>query len=132
MVWRPNCNSSPIGSSAPLLPSSSRRTVPRTWQEDLQLGVAHAGLAAPRAVLLRRRRAAVLQDVLGEAPPVLGDGSLLLPLADEADGAGAGGQAAVRHVAGTQQLICGHKERTRCAMGTPCCLAGARWWLWGQ
>jgi len=123
MIWRTNHISSRLGSSAPLPPAPRRRPCPRTLQEDLQLGVAHAGVAALRAVLLRHGRAAVLQDVLGEAAPVLGDGPLLLPLADEAHLAGAGGQAAVRHVAGTQQLVCGHEEGAPCAMGPPRCPA---------
>lgn len=98
---------------------------PCTLQEDLQLGVAHIEVAAPHAVLLCHGRAALLQDVLGEAAPVLGDGPLLLPLADEAHLARAVGLAAVGHVAGTQQLLCGHEEGTHCAMGSPHCPPGS-------
>lgn len=96
----------------------------RTWQVDLQLGVAHVGVAAPGAVLLHHVRAAVLQQVGGEAAPVLDDPPVLPPLADEAHLARAVGHAAVRHVARAQQLVCGHEDSTRCATGPGCPVRG--------
>lgn len=128
IILRPKHVSTPSKSSAPL-PLTPRRegrqprgeagaaAGSRTWQVDLQLGVAHAGVAAPGAVLLHHVRAAVLQQVVGETAPVLGDPPVLPPLADEAHLARAGGHAAVRHVAHAQQLVCRHEDSARCATG---------------
>lgn len=96
----------------------------RTWQVELQLSVAHVGVAAPGAVLLHHVRAAVLQQVSGEAAPVLDDPPVLPPLADEAHLARAVGHAAVRHVARAQQLVCGHEDSTRCTTGLGCPVRG--------
>ena len=82
---------------------------PRTSQVDLQLGVAHAGVAAPGAEVLHHGGLAVLQQVIREAAFVLGDPPCLLPLADEAHRAGAGGRRTVRHVAFALQLTCRHE-----------------------
>lgn len=100
-------------------PESPPHLQPRlTLQEDLQLGVAHGEGAAPGAVVLGDRSVAVLQDVLREAASVLGDAVFLPLLAHEANLARAVGLAAVGNVAGTQQLLCGHREGDT---GSPLC-----------
>lgn len=95
----------------PHIPHAPQRGQLRgTSQVDLQLSVAHAGVAAPGAKVLHHVGPAVLQQVVREAALVLGDLPCLPPLADEAHLAGAGGCGTVRHVACTLQLICRHGE----------------------